>query len=154
MGPAQPPTTPAGRARLEALLDQLLEVERPALLAAALVQHGGDTADLAGGIVAQEELGRLDDRIRAVQEQLTARPTKVSETRKGVVVVGSTVTVDFGDGPETLVIGTAADAAGGAEVITVGSPLGAALLGKKAKVEVSYLGPTGKPVSVRLTAVK
>ena len=53
MGLAQPPTTPAGRPRLEALLTQLLEVERPALLAAALVQPGGDAADLAGGIVAQ-----------------------------------------------------------------------------------------------------
>ena len=53
MAAAQPPTTQAGRDRLEALLTRLLDVERPALVAAALIQQGGDAADIAGGIVAQ-----------------------------------------------------------------------------------------------------
>lgn len=48
-----PPATQAGRQRLEALLVQLLEVERPAMVAAALVQQGGDAADVAGGVAAQ-----------------------------------------------------------------------------------------------------
>ena len=154
MAAVHPPTTQAGRERLEALLTQLLEVERPALVAAALIQHGGDAADIASGVVAQEDLARLDDRIRAVQEQLTARVPEAAEAVKGVVAVGSTVTVDFGDGPEKLVIGTAGDVAAGQDVITVGSPLGAALLGKKARTEISYQGPNGKLVTVRLTAVK
>lgn len=65
-----------------------------------------------------------------MQEQLTARHPVAGEASalKGLVVVGSTVTVDFGDGPEMLVIGTAGDVAAGNDVITVGSPLGAALL--------------------------
>ena len=50
---ALPPSTQAGRERLESLLTQLLEVERPALVSAALVQPGGDAADIAGGVVAQ-----------------------------------------------------------------------------------------------------
>ena len=154
MAAVHPPTTQAGRERLEALLTRMLEVERPALVAAALVQQGGDAADVAGGVQAQESLARLDDRVRAVQEQLTARAPRVTEPVKGVVAVGSTVTVDFGDGPERLVIGTAGDVAAGQDVITVGSPLGAALLGKKAKAEISFTGPTGRPVAVRLTAVK
>ena len=89
-----------------------------------------------------------------MQDQLTARPVRATEAVKGAVVVGGTVTVDFGDGPEKLVIGTAGDVAAGQDVITIGSPLGAALLGKKAKTEISFTGPTGKPVTVRLTAVK
>ncbi len=154
MAVVQPPTTQAGRERLEALLHQLLEVERPGLVAAALVQQGGDAADIAGGVLAQEQLAQMDDRIRAVQEQLNARPAPSVETVAGVVVLGSTVTVDFGDGPEVLILGTAGDAGAGQDVITVGSPLGAALLGKKAKAKVTFKGPTGKPVTVRLTAVQ
>ena len=153
MAAVQPPTTQAGRDRLEALLTRLLEVERPALVAAALIQQGGDAADVATGVLAQEELSRLDDRVRTVQDQLSARPPAAGEPAVGVVVVGSTVTGDFGDGPEVLVIGTAGDVATEHDVVTIGSPLGAALLGKKAKAKVSYQGPTGKVVTVRLTAV-
>ena len=106
-----------------------------------------------GVMLRQRSLRRLGDRIRAVQEQLTARAPRAAEVVKGVVAVGSTMTVDFGDGPEKLVIGTAGDVTAGQDVITVASPLGAALLGK-AKTEISYQGPNGKPVTVRLTAVK
>ena len=72
----------------------------------------------------------------------------------GVVVVGSTVTVDFGDGPEVLVIGTAGDVAAGQDVITVGSALGSALMGRKAKVKLTYRSPNGRAVAVTLIAVR
>ncbi len=147
------PITQAGRDQLESRLTQLIQVERRALAAAALVQPGGDAADVAGGVAAQEDLARLDDRIRSLQEQLTARPAAAAEKVKGVVGVGSVVSVDFGDGPEQLIVGTTGDVTDGQDVITVGSALGSALLGKKAKTAVTYKGPTGKPVTVRLIAV-
>ena len=147
-----PPNTPAARKRLAALLEDLVSVERPALAAAAVANQTGDAADLAGALDAQVELARLDDRIRGLQTQLNTRA--VRRKTDGSVQVGSTVTVDFGDGPEKLVVGGAADLAAGVDVVTPNSPLGRAILGAEAGAQLTYVGPSGPVVPVKVVAVE
>ena len=70
----------------------------------------------------------------------------------GVVGMGSTVTVRFEDGGESTVhIGELADADDPA-LVTSDSPLGSALLGRRAGDTVSYRTPGG-PMSAAVVSV-
>ena len=145
------PPTPAARERLTALLEDLERVERPALAAAAAATQTGDAADLAATLDAQVKLARLDERMRTLREQLNApRPQR---TANGTVQVGSTVSVDWGEGPETLIVGSAGDLTADTDVITPDSPLGRAVLGATAGAQLTYIGPSGRETAVTIVAV-
>lgn len=66
----------------------------------------------------------------------------------GSVQIGSTVTIDFGDGPEQLMVSGAGDLAAGVDVVTPSSPLGRAILGARPSDVVTYTSPAGRTVAV------
>ena len=140
-GEPEPISADARRALEKDLAD--LRAERDAV-AATLVSSDseGDRADQADELQRADDLTRLDDRI----EELTVRLRQAAVAgppEDGVAGIGSTVTVRFSDGTtQQLHIGEIADDED-ADLVTAGSPLGRALLGRRSGDSVGYDTPTG-----------
>ncbi|MBN2006168.1 MAG: transcription elongation factor GreA [Anaerolineae bacterium] len=140
--------TPEGFAKLQAELDELLNVRRPALAARlhdAIKQ--GDLSENADYITAKEEQGFLEGRILEL-EAAVRNAVLIEEytARDGRVRLGCHVTVreDGFDDTETYhVVGsTEANPADGK--ISHESPLGSALLGHKVGEKVMVEAPAGE----------
>lgn len=102
----------------------------------------GDRADEADELQRADEVGRLDERIDRIEQRLRSA-ADAGAPSADVVGVGSTVTVRFEDGGESTVhVGELADADDPA-LVTSDSPLGAALLGRRAGDTVTYRTPGG-----------
>ncbi|WP_392673472.1 GreA/GreB family elongation factor [Streptomyces sp. LN785] len=102
----------------------------------------GDSADEADELQRASDLARLDGRIAEIegriQEASVAGPPPA-----GTVGVGSTVTVRFAEGAETTVrIGEVVEDPD-RSLVTADSPLGRALLGRRAGDTVNYETPEG-----------
>jgi len=148
--------TREGLAALQAELDELIGVRRPAL---ALRLHDaikqGDLSENADYITAKEELGFVEGRVIELQEAVHGA-VLISDSPEddGRVHLGSHVTVvEVGyDDEETyhLVGPTEADPAKGR--ISHESPLGQALLGKTVGATVAIEAPAGK-LRFRVTAI-
>jgi len=140
--------TKQGAEELQAELDDLLTVKRPALaqkLKEAIAL--GDLSENADYIDAKEQQGFLEGRIRYLESVLRSATIIENEEKgpAGVVQVGSTVTVvQKGEEPETYTIVGAAEANPREGKISNESPLGAALLGHRASDKVTYEAPGGK----------
>jgi transcription elongation factor GreA len=122
-------------------LDELIAVVRPNLVASR-GRIDGDAADVAAGAAIEMEIEQLDTRI----ERLTARLEAKAPTPSGpagVVAVGKTFSIDFGDGPETYRLDAFPDTVGAIAAVTVASPLGQALLGATAGQQLTYASPRG-----------
>ncbi|MFB7513550.1 GreA/GreB family elongation factor [Streptomyces sp. NPDC056144] len=127
-----------------------LRTEREAV--AATLRGGGDgergdSADQADELQRATELERLDARIEVIDERLreggAAGPPSTD-----AIGVGSTVTVRFEDGTETVVQIDAVAEVLDATMVTSDSPLGAALLGHRAGDTVTYVTPEGRTTAV------
>ena len=140
--------TKQGAEELQAELDDLLNVQRPALaqkLKEAIAL--GDLSENADYIDAKEQQGFLEGRIRYVESVLRSATIIEDEDNgpAGVVRVGSTVTVvQKGEEPETYTIVGAAEANPREGKISNESPLGAALLGRRTSDKVTYDAPGGQ----------
>ncbi|MCZ7416059.1 MULTISPECIES: GreA/GreB family elongation factor [unclassified Streptomyces] len=110
----------------------------------------GDRADEADQLRRASDIVRLDRRIFELEGRI--RQASVADPPPAdVVAVGSSVTLRFGDGAEeTLQVGDVAEALDPAEV-TVDSPLGRALLGRRAGDAVRYTTPAGPATAVVLS---
>lgn len=141
-------------ASLTARLDAL-RADRESALRETVLSGSGDAADRATNVDAHVRLAVLEERIADVEAELyrASRGTTVTGGGDGRVRVGSTVTVDFGDGPEPYLLASVDLAATGADVITPGSPLGRALLGATAGAEVEYRTATGRTATVQVVSV-
>jgi len=119
-------------------------VKRPALAAKlkeAIAQ--GDLSENADYHDAKEQQAFLEGRISYL-EDLLRNAVIISEKSAGIVSLGSEVTVqEEGEAPETFVIVGAAEANPREGKISNESPLGRALLGRKAGEEVSVETPSG-----------
>ncbi|MER7516449.1 GreA/GreB family elongation factor [Streptomyces sp. NPDC126499] len=139
---------------LRALREELAELRAERDAAAATLGDDdtvGDDADAADELRRASDVARLDRRIAAIEGRVReaglagAPPTD----RVGV---GSTVTVRFEDGGESTVhIGELADADDPA-LVTSDSPLGTALMGRRAGDTVSYRTPGG-PMSATVVSL-
>ncbi len=139
------PITDAGRARLRSELDQLRQVREPQV-AALLAETRGQASALEEGdyMALQEDLQRIQGRIQELERSLAAERAEEAPTRAGVVTIGSQVTARDNGGREhtfVLVSPVEADAARGH--ISSSSPIGAALVGRRAGDEVSVKVPAG-----------
>jgi len=139
--------TAAGFARLEAELHQLWREERPKVTrevseAAAL----GDRSENAEYIYGKKRLREIDRRLRYLSKRLDALTVvKEAPERSDRVYFGAWVTLEDGDGEELtvrLVGPDEFDAAAG--LISIESPLGRALLGKRVDVTFSFRRPVGE----------
>jgi transcription elongation factor GreA len=120
----------------------------------------GDLKENGGYHAAKEEQGKTEARILFLEDML--QRAKVGETPKddGVVEPGMQVTVRFkGDSEtETFLLGSrelvGLDASVAVDVISPQSPLGAAIKGKHAVDEATYLAPNDKEVTVEIVDAK
>ncbi|MFD9002643.1 GreA/GreB family elongation factor [Streptomyces sp. NPDC059582] len=141
---------PISDAARHALEQELADVRTErATVAAALRDPDtvGDRADEADELQRADELDRLDARIADLTLRL-GQGAAAGPPATDLVGVGSTVTVRFAGGSvETFQIGEVASASD-QTLVTSDSPLGRALLGRRAGDSVRYATPAGKVTAV------
>ncbi|MGV4980873.1 GreA/GreB family elongation factor [Streptomyces sp. NPDC001709] len=141
---------PIGSAARRALEQELADLrDERRLVAGTLLDSTdvGDQADQAEQLQRAGQLDRLDRRIEAITERLR-QADLAGPASTDVVGVGSTVTVRFPDGSvESLQIGEVAEALD-QNLVTAGSPLGRALLGRRAGDSVRFDTPDGPSSAV------
>ena len=112
----------------------------------------GDLKENGGYHAAKDEQGKIQARIRQIEEML--RRAEVGETPAddGIVEPGMKVTYKFvgddDDEAETFLLGAREIEPDGLTVYSPESPLGAAINGRSKGETVSYLAPNGKQLEV------
>jgi transcription elongation factor GreA len=137
--------------RLKAELEHLV-AQRPVIAAEINARREeGDLRENGGYHAAREEQGKMEARIRYLQELLrTARVGEAPSTEE--VAPGTVVTIQFDDDPddtETFLLGSREISA--TTDLTVYSPesaLGQAILGSRAGQTVTYTAPSGAEIKV------
>ncbi|MCD4536411.1 transcription elongation factor GreA [Nocardioides sp. cx-169] len=118
----------------------------------------GDLKENGGYHAAREEQGKLEGRIRQLEDML--RRAEVGETPPddGVVEPGMVVTYRFvgdaDDETETFLLGAREIEPEGLTAYSPQSPLGSAINGKKRGETVSYEAPNGKMLEVVIVDAK
>ncbi len=145
--------TPASRQDILTARLTALRAERDQAMAETIPTGGGDVADRATNVDGHVRLAVLEERVAALEAELatTHRPSARSE--HGGAAVGDVVTLDFGDGPESFLLGSIDEATDGLDVITPSSPLGQALQGASVGSTVSYTTGPNRTLYVTLIAV-
>ncbi len=148
--------TPAAHERLQAELERLSgpgRVEIAKRIEAA--REEGDLRENGGYHAAKEEQGKMEARIRQLRALLeSAIVGDTPPPDDGVVEPGMVVTIEmFGD-PLTFLLGSREIEDDTLEVFSDKSPLGEAIVGKRAGDEVTYAAPNGKEISVKITNAK
>jgi transcription elongation factor GreA len=113
----------------------------------------GDLKENGGYHAAREEQAKQEARIRQLEELLRNAQVGEAPPDDGVVEPGMVVTaVVAGDEMEFLL--GSREVAGGTQldVFSERSPLGAAILGKRAGETTSYRAPSGATIDVRIVA--
>jgi transcription elongation factor GreA len=116
----------------------------------------GDLRENGGYHAAKEEQGKQEARIRQLQQLLqTAQVGEAPVTDDGTVTPGMVITVDLAGDEETFLLGSR-EVAGDTDldVYSEKSPLGSAILGRKAGDKVSYTAPNGREVPVTILTAK
>ena len=113
----------------------------------------GDLKENGGYHAAREEQGKIEGRIRQLEDML--RRAEVGETPAddGVVEPGMKVTTRFvgDDDVETFLLGAREiETPEDLEVYSPQSPLGAAIIGRKRGEEVDFQAPNGKVLKVEI----
>ena len=114
----------------------------------------GDLKENGGYHAAKDEQGKIEARIRQLEDML--RRAEVGETpaNDGVVEPGMVVTYKFvgddDDEAETFLLGAREIEPDGLKVYSPQSPLGSAINGKKKGDTVAYEAPNGKELTVTI----
>ena len=140
--------------RLSEELEHLKSVGREeASKAIEIARAHGDLRENAEYHSAKEEQGKMEARIRQLEEML--RNAQVGDAPTGdKVAAGMIVTTLDADGDEsTFLLGSREDRVTGVPVVSAQSPLGKALIGKKVGEEAKYEAPAGT-FKVKITAIK
>jgi transcription elongation factor GreA len=147
--------TGEARARVAAELARLQE-RRDRLEAEVRNDRGAvsDHADAADAIQRADELVGLDERLAELDRLLRAGP---APSNGDELPFGTEVKLRFSDGDvvkmQVISVIEEASADGEAEALTASSPLGLALVGRKAGDKISYATPQGEQ-QVELLTVK
>ena len=148
--------TQEGLDRLSAELHELIEVRRPALVAAvAEARSHGDLRENAAYDAARQDQAMNERRISELESMLqNVTVVDTSSSSNGIIRIGSKVTVDFGDDePEEYTLVGAIEAKPSANMISNESPLGKALNGKRAGETTYFFSPGGRQ-QVEIKAVR
>ena len=140
--------------RLREELEQLKTVGRlEASKAIELARAHGDIRENAEYHSAKEEQGKMEARIRQLEDML--RAAQVGEAPTGdQIKPGMVVTIIDDDGDEQVfLLGSREDRPEGLSVVSAQSPLGKALVGKKVGERSKYAAPAGT-FEVEVTAVR
>ena len=128
-----------------------LQRERDAVLLELRPQGVGDDADRATNVDAHIRLAMIERRIADVEFAMSQTSNSADAD---VVAFGRAVTLDFGDGPETYLVGSAEQAVPDAQVVTPDSALGRAILGASAGFSTSYQPRPGSSLQVTVLSVE
>ncbi len=140
--------------RLQAELDHLKTTGREqAALAIKTARAHGDLRENAEYDSAKEEQGKMEARIRQLDDML--QRAQVGSAPQGDVVSGGSVvtTVDEDGDEETFLVGSREDRTTGLTVVSADSPLGRALIGARVGDQVSYQAPAGS-FTVKITGLR
>jgi transcription elongation factor GreA len=134
--------TPSGLAALESELAELKAQRGEVVDRVASARSDGDLKENFAYHDARRDLGMLDGRVQTI-EGILRQAVVVAELGDGSVSLGSEVVVvdEFGESVSRLVGPTEADLGRG--WISIASPLGAALLGRRPGDEVGFATPGG-----------
>ena len=142
------PVTREGLERLKAELNELKEVRRPAIIAAvADARSHGDLRENAAYDAARHDQAMTEKRISDLEGLLrnaVLLDDQPSGTVPDTVGLGSTVVVDFDGEEERYTIVGAIEAKPAAGFISNESPIGRALLGKRAGQSAFVTTPGGQ----------
>lgn len=139
--------------KLTAELEHLKGPARQEVVARiSAAREEGDLKENGGYHAAREEQGKLEGRVRQLEDML--RRAEVGETPPddGVVEPGMKVTYKFvgddDDEAETFLLGAREMEPEGLTVYSPSSPLGSAINGRSKGDTVTYLAPNGKELQV------
>jgi len=148
--------TKEGLAKIKAELEHLVKVERPAISAAlAHARSLGDLSENAEYHSAKDKQGLIESRIRKLQEDLVqADVIDESQLAQGVAVFGRSVIVkDLSDNSqETYTLVGPHEADFDAGKISVESPIGKGLLGKK-KGEIAEIKVPSGTIKYKIMSI-
>jgi len=116
----------------------------------------GDLRENGGYHAAKEEQGKMEARIRQLEELLQNAVVGEAPPDDGIVEPGMVVTVEMFGETEEFLLGSR-EILGGDEDLTVyseRSPLGAAINGQPAGSTVTYEAPNGKTVEVKIISAR
>ena len=114
----------------------------------------GDLRENGGYHAAREEQGKMEARIRQLQQLLDTAIIGETPPDDGVVEPGMVVTVEmFGD-EETFLLGSREISDDSIQVFSEKSPIGAAVNGHSVGETVTYATPSGKDVQVKILKTK
>jgi transcription elongation factor GreA len=139
--------SPATHARLVEELEDLktrgrIEIARAIEAARAL----GDLSENGDYHAAKDAQGKMESRIRQLQEMLSTAVIVGSPSAADGIGAGSIVGIRYGEDEdvERFLVGSIEERRDDVAVISVGSPLGQALLGHRAGDNVAYEAPNGR----------
>jgi len=114
----------------------------------------GDLRENGGYHAAKEEQGKMEARIRQLQQLLSTAIVGETPPDDGIVEPGMLVTVEmFGD-KERFLLGSREITEEGLDVYSEKSPLGEAIMGKKSGEIATYTAPNGKEITVKILDAK
>ena len=141
--------------RLTGELDELTGPRRREIASRIeAAREEGDLKENGGYHAAKDEQGKMEARIRDLEELLKHAVVGEAPQASGVVEIGTIITAEiFGD-EERFLLGNRELADGSdLDVYSAESPLGAAILGLKVGDTTSYAAPNGKQIEVKVVAV-
>ena len=116
----------------------------------------GDLSENGDYHAAKDAQGKMESRIRQI-ERLLAGATIVDDAAGsgGTVVAGSVVSLRYegDDDVERFLVGSIEERVEDLDIITPGSPLGQALLGRRTGETVAYEAPNGASLKVEIVEV-
>ena len=141
--------------KLKSELDQLSGPGRAEVAAKIeAAREEGDLRENGGYHAAREEQGKMEARIRQLQQLLDTAIIGETPPDDGIVEPGMVVTVEmFGD-EETFLLGSREISDDSIQVFSEKSPIGAAVNGHSVGETVTYATPSGKDVQVKILKTK
>jgi transcription elongation factor GreA len=114
----------------------------------------GDLKENGGYHAAKDEQGKREARIRQLQQLLESAQVGQAPPDDGVVEPGMLVTARLAGDEVRFLLGSREVAGDGIEVYSEKSPLGSAIIGKRAGDSTSYTTPSGKELTVEIVDAK
>jgi transcription elongation factor GreA len=142
--------------KLKAELDHLAGPGRADLTSKIeAAREEGDLKENGGYHAAKEEQGKQEARIRQLTQLLESATVGEAPRDTGFVEPGMVVTVDLAGDEMTFLLGSRdASVDEDLEVYSATSPLGKAIIGKKAGDVTSYTTPSDRKLEVKVIATK
>jgi transcription elongation factor GreB len=146
--------TPEGAKKLQAELNQLLNVDRAKVVAeVAEAAAQGDRSENAEYIYGKKKLREIDRRIRFITKRLDAAVVVKQDTTHGEVRFGARVEVEDENGKTSRYLIVGPDEASPSDGrISFQSPLGRALMKRKVGDVVSVARPAGE-IEIEINAI-